>query len=126
MAVVGGGEQPATDKPLKIGNFTFQSRLITGTGKYSSYDLMRDCLAASGCEVTTVAVRRERLMDKQGKSILDFLDLNKLTKRIVSLPLDLVRNEGFMTQEPIPRAVIDEILDSIFLPLVIRKKRTGR
>ena len=45
----------------------------------ASYDLMRDCLAASGCEVTTVAVRRERLMDKQGKSILDFLDLKKLT-----------------------------------------------
>jgi len=79
VTLVGGGEQPATDKPLKIGNFTFQSRLITGTGKYSSYDLMRDCLAASGCEVTTVAVRRERLMDKQGKSMLDFLDLNKLT-----------------------------------------------
>jgi thiazole synthase len=40
---------------------------------------MRDCLAASGCEVTTVAVRRERLLDKQGKSLLDFLDLNQLT-----------------------------------------------
>src|SRR5260370_29376105 len=40
---------------------------------------MRDCLPASGCEVTTVAVRRERLLDQQGKSILDFLDLNKLT-----------------------------------------------
>jgi len=49
--------QPLADKPLNIGNFTFQSRLITGTGKYSSYGLMRDCLAASGCEVTTVAVR---------------------------------------------------------------------
>ncbi|HMF14976.1 MAG TPA: thiazole synthase, partial [Gemmataceae bacterium] len=57
----------------------FQSRLITGTGKYASYQLMRDCLAASGCEVTTVAVRRERLVDKEGRSILDFLDLKKLT-----------------------------------------------
>ena len=79
VSLIGGGGQPPTDQPLKIGNFTFQSRLITGTGKYSSYDLMRGCLAASGCEVTTVAVRRERLMDRQGKSILDFLDLNKLT-----------------------------------------------
>jgi len=68
-----------TDKPLVIGKFRFQSRLITGTGKYSSYDLMRDCLAASGCEVTTVAVRRERLVDKQGRNILDYLDLKKLT-----------------------------------------------
>jgi thiazole synthase len=79
VTLVGGGASPPADKPLKIGTFTFQSRLITGTGKYVTYELMRDCLSASGCEVTTVAVRRERLIDKQGKSILDFLDLKKLT-----------------------------------------------
>jgi thiazole synthase len=70
---------PPPDKPLVIGKFTFTSRLITGTGKYATYDLMRDCLAASGCEVTTVAVRRERLIDKQGRSILDYLDLKRYT-----------------------------------------------
>jgi thiazole synthase len=79
VTLVGGGSGPPPDKPLKIGKFTFRSRLITGTGKYATYDLMRDCLAASECEVTTVAVRRERLIDKEGKSILDFLDLKKLT-----------------------------------------------
>ena len=79
VTLVGGGAAPPADKPLKVGKFTFQSRLITGTGKYKTYDLMRDCLAASACEVTTVAVRRERLIDKEGKSILDFLDLKKLT-----------------------------------------------
>src|SRR5262249_29228488 len=68
-----------SDSPLRIGSFTFQSRLITGTGKYASYDLMRECLAASGCEVTTVAVRRERLVDKQGRNILDYLDLKQYT-----------------------------------------------
>src|SRR5580765_4546348 len=52
---------------------TNRSRLITGTGKYKTYELMRECMEASGCEVTTVAVRRERLIDKEGKSILDFL-----------------------------------------------------
>ena len=61
------------------GGFTFKSRLFTGTGKYSSYDLMQACMDASGCEVTTVAVRRERLIDKDGKSLLDFLDLARLT-----------------------------------------------
>ncbi len=76
VTLVGGGA--LDDKPLRIGKFTFQSRLITGTGKYASYELMRDCLAASGCAVTTVAVRRERLVDKQGRSILDYLDLKKL------------------------------------------------
>ncbi len=69
----------ADDKPLVIGKFTFRSRLITGTGKYASYELMRDCLAASACEVTTVAVRRERLVDKQGRNILDYLDLERYT-----------------------------------------------
>src|SRR4029077_6594051 len=67
------------DKPLKVGAFSFHSRLITGTGKYANYELMRDCLDASNCEVTTVAVRRERLIDKEGKSLLDYLDLKKLT-----------------------------------------------
>ena len=58
---------PPADNPLVVGKFRFTSRLITGTGKYATYDLMRDCLAASGCEVTTVAVRRERLIDKEGR-----------------------------------------------------------
>jgi thiazole synthase len=81
VTLVGGGapDGPPPDKPLKVGKFTFRSRLITGTGKYPSYDLMRACLDASACEVTTVAVRRERLVDKEGRSILDYLDLKKLT-----------------------------------------------
>ncbi len=82
VTLVGGGspdpDVPA-DKPLVIGTFSFRSRLITGTGKYASYDLMRRCLAASGCEVTTVAVRRERLLDKEGRNILDDLDLRRYT-----------------------------------------------
>jgi thiazole synthase len=82
VTLVGGGaptDGAPADKPLVVGKFTFRSRLITGTGKFATYDLMRDCLAASGCEVTTVAVRRERLVDKQGRNILDYLDLRKLT-----------------------------------------------
>lgn len=70
--------------PLKIADFTIRSRLFVGTGKYvrdgaPDYELMRSALAASGCEVVTVAVRRERLYDKQGRSLLDFLDLTRYT-----------------------------------------------
>lgn len=75
----GDDESSALDKPLVLGNFTFTSRLITGTGKYATYELMRDCLDASACEVTTVAIRRERLIDKQGRNILDYLDLKRYT-----------------------------------------------
>ncbi|MBX9680432.1 MAG: thiazole synthase [Gemmataceae bacterium] len=67
------------DKPLVIGKFSFRSRLITGTGKFATLDLMKQCMEASQCEVTTVAVRRERLIDKEGRNILDYLDLKKLT-----------------------------------------------
>jgi thiazole synthase len=79
VTLVGGGSAEALDKPLVVGKFTFKSRLFTGTGKYSSYDLMRGCLAASGCEVTTVAVRRERLVDHEGRNLLDYLDLQQYT-----------------------------------------------
>ena len=70
--------------PLRIGGFTARSRLFVGTGKYLSggepdYDLMRRALDASGCDVVTVAVRRERLYDKQGRSLLEFLDLKRYT-----------------------------------------------
>ena len=77
VTLVGGG-QPV-DSDLVIGSFRFKSRLFTGTGKYASLELMAACLDASGCEVTTVAVRRERLVDAAGRSILDHLDLNRLT-----------------------------------------------
>src|SRR5580698_4928846 len=62
---------------LRIGKFEIRNRLFVGTGKYANYEVMQQALAASGCEVVTVAVRRERLVDKEGRSILDFLDLSK-------------------------------------------------
>ncbi len=64
---------------LVIGPRTFSSRLIVGTGKYASYSLMRDALDASGAEVVTVAVRRERLYNERGESLLQFLDLTRFT-----------------------------------------------
>ena len=59
---------------IKIGPFEFTDRLFVGTGKYATYELMRDALACSGSQVVTVAVRRERMLDGDGRNILDFLD----------------------------------------------------
>jgi len=67
---------------LKIGSHTFQSRLFVGTGKYDSYDVMQQALELSGSECITVAVRRERLFDKEGRNLLDYID----TKRYTILP----------------------------------------
>ena len=65
--------------PLTVGSFTLKSRLVVGTGKYRDYDSMQRALDASGCDAVTVAVRRERLVDAQGRSLLDYLDLGRYT-----------------------------------------------
>src|SRR5215211_7059576 len=62
---------------FRIKDFEIKNRLFVGTGKYQNYEVMQRALAASGCEVVTVAVRRERLVAQQGRSLLDFLDLDK-------------------------------------------------
>lgn len=64
---------------LRIADREFSSRLFVGTGKYPNYDIMRDALDASGSQVVTVAVRRERLYNQQGKSLLEFIDLSRYT-----------------------------------------------
>jgi len=67
------------DPPLQVGTHALRSRLIVGTGKYATFEQMQQCLAASDADVITVAVRRERLIDAQGRNILDFIDLSKYT-----------------------------------------------
>jgi len=69
---------PASDE-IHIGNHVLRSRLIVGTGKYQTYELMREALALSGADCVTVAVRRERLVDSSGRNILDFIDLKHFT-----------------------------------------------
>src|SRR4051794_35028865 len=75
-AISGVLESAAMDV-FKIRDFEIRNRLLVGTGKYATYELMQQALDASGCQVVTVAVRRERLVDKQGRSLLDFLDLDR-------------------------------------------------
>ncbi len=66
-------------EPLTLGPVTIHNRLIVGTGKYKTYELMQQALEACGAEVVTVAVRRERLFDEKGRSLLEFLDTDKYT-----------------------------------------------
>ncbi len=68
------------DTPLVIGGRDFTSRLIVGTGKYGSMDVMRQAHEESGAEIITVAIRRVGL--PSGESILDYID----TKRFTILP----------------------------------------
>ena len=76
-AATDDGDAARTIDPLRLGNHVLASRLIVGTGKYASYELMGRALAASGTDCITVAVRRERLVDAAGRNILEFIDTNR-------------------------------------------------
>ena len=70
------------DQPLTIAGREFRSRLIVGTGKYATLDLMKQALEESGSEIVTVAVRRVNLQDKAEHSFLSYID----RKRFMILP----------------------------------------
>jgi len=55
----------------------FRSRLILGSGKYASFELMVKALEASGTDMITVAVRRVNLTDRAKESLLDHIDTKK-------------------------------------------------
>lgn len=65
--------------PLTIGTHAFNSRLILGSGKYQSFEVMQESVAASGSECITIAVRREKLYDGTGRNILDYIDFDRYT-----------------------------------------------
>ncbi len=62
--------------PLVIADRSFSSRLLLGTGKFSSNEVMREALEASGTEIVTVALRRADLSGKGDPyaDILDYID----------------------------------------------------
>src|SRR5436190_17458293 len=72
------------NRPLTIADHEFRSRLILGTGKFSSPEAMREALEASGTEIVTVALRRADLSGKKDPfaNILEFID----PKRYLLLP----------------------------------------
>jgi thiazole synthase len=72
------GERPASRAdPLEIAGRSFGSRLIVGTGKFGSFEVMRDAIAASGTEMVTVAMRRVDLEATGGPDILEYLDADR-------------------------------------------------
>ena len=65
---------------LRLSSKEFHSRLIVGTGKYSSLKLMKKCHEVSGTEMVTIAIRRIPLKcESKKKNILDYIDTKKIT-----------------------------------------------
>lgn len=67
------------DDVLRIGKHEFTSRLIVGTGKYPSLEVMQQAHEASGAQLVTVAIRRINLDERSGKTLLDYIDRSKYT-----------------------------------------------
>lgn len=66
------------DDVLTIAGRQFRSRLMTGTGKYSSIEAMQQSVVASGCEIVTVAVRRVQTNAPGHEGLAEALDWNKI------------------------------------------------
>lgn len=69
---------PTVSDTLTIAGKTFHSRLMTGTGKFSSLDTMRQSLAASGSEIVTVAVRRVQTNAPGHEGLAEAIDWQKI------------------------------------------------
>jgi thiazole synthase len=68
----------SVDDGLTIAGRRFKSRLMTGTGKYRNFDEMRQSIAASGCEIVTVAVRRVQTQAPGHEGLAEALDWSKI------------------------------------------------
>jgi thiazole synthase len=62
-----------------LGEHTFRSRLIIGSGKYASFEENLACAEASGAEMVTVALRRTQLDAPKGTGLLDFISPDRFT-----------------------------------------------
>ncbi len=67
------------DPPLRLGPYSFTSRLFLGTGKYRDYPTMQQALELSGTQCVTVAVRRIPQDEPPGQGLLDWLDRERYT-----------------------------------------------
>ncbi|WP_179393152.1 thiazole synthase [Sporosarcina sp. JAI121] len=64
---------------LTIGNKTFNSRLLLGTGKYPSFDVQKETVRVSESEILTFAVRRMNIFEPSQPNFLEQLDLSNYT-----------------------------------------------
>jgi len=71
------------DEPLVLGDLVLESRLLVGTGKYASFEIMKEALETSGTRCVTVAIRRVSLdgpdRPSSGASLLDHIDRTRYT-----------------------------------------------
>lgn len=62
-----------------LGKFSFNSRLIIGSGKYESFEQNLACAEASGAEMVTIALRRTKFDAPKGQNLLDIVSPDRYT-----------------------------------------------
>lgn len=78
MQTIDSSSSAAATETLQIGHRQFQSRLMTGTGKYDDFEMMRQSIVASGCEILTVAVRRVQTNAPGHQGLAEAVDWHKV------------------------------------------------
>src|SRR5690625_7054659 len=66
-------------KMLKIGKYTFHSRLFLGTAKYPNLDIQKEAVNISETEVLTFAVRRMNIFEPSQPNFLEKIDVDQYT-----------------------------------------------
>jgi thiazole synthase len=64
---------------LKIGSYTFHSRLLLGTGKFPSFEVQREAVKVSETQILTFAVRRMNIFEPTQPNFLEMLDLSQFS-----------------------------------------------
>lgn len=64
---------------LKIGPYSFQSRLLLGTGKFPDFDTQKKAVEASETDILTFAVRRMNIFEPDQPNFLEKIDVKKYT-----------------------------------------------
>jgi thiazole synthase len=64
---------------LKIGSYSFHSRLLLGTGKFPSFEMQREAVKVSETQILTFAVRRMNIFEPTQPNFLEMLDLSQFT-----------------------------------------------
>jgi thiazole synthase len=78
LASAQAGAGTLSADPLVIGGRSFRSRLMTGTGKYPSLQAMQASIAASACEIVTVAVRRVQSQATGHAGLMEAIDWQRI------------------------------------------------
>jgi thiazole synthase len=64
---------------LRVGSYTFNSRLIVGSGKYRDFQITKEATEAAEAEMITVAIRRVNITDPGKENLLDYIDPKQYT-----------------------------------------------